>query len=362
MARCGTPPAGVAADGGAFDFELTVHSADAGALRLVPRIAVLGGAAEGALGSRRWRRPSRHCWRKAGCAPRRFIRCAASTWRTSRACARVLRGPRLCVQTFSAAQLAAVEGRFFVVRLCAERDGRGNRRAGAAAGHCIAKKQAGGGVTMAAMAPRPGIGGGRMNKVYVVGLGPGGEEFMTAQARAAMERADVLCGYTVYGFGEASVPGQETYVTPMTRELERCRWALKRRRPGARWPWCAAVTRACTAWPGRFCSLQENMAARRWRWCRASPRRSRARRCWAPLMHDFCVISLSDLLTPWEQIERRLALAAAGDFSICLYNPSSKKRADYLRRACDILLREKSPDTVCGWVRNIGRRASSTAC
>ena len=75
----------------------------------------------------------------------------------------------------------------------------------------------------------------------------------------------------------------------------------------------------------------------------------------APLMHDFCVISLSDLLTPWEQIERRLALAAAGDFSICLYNPSSKKRADYLRRACDILLREKSPDTVCGWVRNIGR-------
>ena len=75
----------------------------------------------------------------------------------------------------------------------------------------------------------------------------------------------------------------------------------------------------------------------------------------APLMHDFCVISLSDLLTPWEQIERRLALAAAGGFSICLYNPSSKKRADYLRRACDILLREKSPDTVCGWVRNIGR-------
>ena len=65
----------------------------------------------------------------------------------------------------------------------------------------------------------------------------------------------------------------------------------------------------------------------------------------APLMHDFCVISLSDLLTPWEQIERRLALAAAGDFSICLYNPSSKKRADYLRRACDILLRRNKRRT-----------------
>ena len=75
----------------------------------------------------------------------------------------------------------------------------------------------------------------------------------------------------------------------------------------------------------------------------------------APLMHDFCVISLSDLLTPWETIENRLLCAARGDFAICLYNPSSKKRAGYLRRACDILLREKDGTTVCGWVRNIGR-------
>lgn len=75
----------------------------------------------------------------------------------------------------------------------------------------------------------------------------------------------------------------------------------------------------------------------------------------APLMHDFCVISLSDLLTPWETIARRLRCAAAGDFSIVLYNPRSKKRPEHLRRACQILLEEKSPDTVCGWVRNIGR-------
>ena len=75
----------------------------------------------------------------------------------------------------------------------------------------------------------------------------------------------------------------------------------------------------------------------------------------APLMHDFCVISLSDLLTPWEVIERRLRCAAAGDFSIALYNPRSKKRPDHLRRACEILLEGKSPDTVCGWVKNIGR-------
>lgn len=80
----------------------------------------------------------------------------------------------------------------------------------------------------------------------------------------------------------------------------------------------------------------------------------------APLMHDFCVISLSDLLTPWEQIENRLRCAAQGDFSICLYNPASGKRPEHLRRACSILLEYKSPDTVCGWVRNIGRGGQSS--
>ena len=75
----------------------------------------------------------------------------------------------------------------------------------------------------------------------------------------------------------------------------------------------------------------------------------------APLIHDFCLISLSDLLTPWEKIEARLLHAAEADFVICLYNPSSKKRHDYLQKACDLMLRHKSPDTVCGLVGNIGR-------
>ena len=75
----------------------------------------------------------------------------------------------------------------------------------------------------------------------------------------------------------------------------------------------------------------------------------------APLTHDFAVISLSDLLTPWEKIQKRLEAAAAADFVICLYNPRSRSRSDYLRRACDILLTQKAPDTVCGFVQNIGR-------
>ena len=75
----------------------------------------------------------------------------------------------------------------------------------------------------------------------------------------------------------------------------------------------------------------------------------------APLIADACLISLSDLLTPWDKIENRLDCAAAGDFVICLYNPASKKRADYLEKACDIILRHQSAHTPAGIVRNIGR-------
>ena len=78
----------------------------------------------------------------------------------------------------------------------------------------------------------------------------------------------------------------------------------------------------------------------------------------APLNHDFCVISLSDLLTPWEKIEKRLLAAAEGDFAIALYNPSSHKRKDYLMRACDILLRVMEEERPCGYVENIGREGT----
>ena len=78
----------------------------------------------------------------------------------------------------------------------------------------------------------------------------------------------------------------------------------------------------------------------------------------APLNHDFCVISLSDLLTPWDKIEKRLRAAAMGDFAIAIYNPSSHKRKDYLKRACDILLETLEEDRACGYVENIGREGT----
>lgn len=196
-----------------------------------------------------------------------------------------------------------------------------------------------------------------MGKLYVVGVGPGGAEWITPQARAAMERAEVLCGYTVYlNLVRPLFPDKEVYTTPMRQELDRCRWALETAQSDR------TVALVCSGDAGVY-----GMASPLLELAPEFPEveievvpgvtaaLSGAALLGAPLGHDFCVISLSDLLTPWEVIEKRLTCAAEGDFAICLYNPASKKRADYLRRACDILLRVKTPETVCGWVRNIGR-------
>ena len=197
-----------------------------------------------------------------------------------------------------------------------------------------------------------------MNKIYAVGIGPGKPAFMTAQARQALEEAEVLCGYTVYVELVAPLfPGKETYTTPMTKEIDRCRWALQTAAAGK------TVALVCSGDAGVY-----GMAAPLLQLAADYPdvdvevvagvtaALSGAAVLGAPLGHDFCVISLSDLLTPWAVIEKRLQCAAQGDFAICLYNPSSRKRADYLQRACDILLASgKAPETVCGWVRNIGR-------
>ena len=196
-----------------------------------------------------------------------------------------------------------------------------------------------------------------MKRLYVIGMGPGGAEQLTPQALRALEDSRVVCGYTTYmDLAREFLEGKELVTTPMTRELERCRWALETAAAGRTVAMVCSGDAGVYGMAGPLLQLAGEYGGAEVEVVPGvTSALSGAAVLGAPLMHDFCVISLSDLLTPWEQIERRLALAAAGDFSICLYNPSSKKRADYLRRACDILLREKSPDTVCGWVRNIGR-------
>ena len=195
-----------------------------------------------------------------------------------------------------------------------------------------------------------------MNKLFLVGIGPGSVDGMTQAAKAALEQSEVLCGYTVYlDLVRQQYPDKETYTTPMTRELERCRWAIDRAAEGKTVAMLCSGDAGVYGMAGPVLELAEGKDIEIEVVPGVTAALSGAAILGAPLMHDFCVISLSDLLTPWEDIERRLRCAAAGDFSIALFNPRSKKRPDHLRRACEILLEEKSPDTVCGWVKNIGR-------
>ena len=198
----------------------------------------------------------------------------------------------------------------------------------------------------------------KRNLVYVVGLGPGDPQFLTAQAKTALENADVLCGYTVYiDLIRSFYPEKEVHATGMTKEIDRCRWALETAQSGK------TVALVCSGDAGVFgmgspiLELAPNYPSVE---IEVIPGLTAALSggavLGAPLAHDFCVISLSDRLTPWEIIEKRLACAAMGDFCVAIYNPSSKGRPDYLQRAVRILLQNgKSEETVCGIVRNIGR-------
>lgn len=197
-----------------------------------------------------------------------------------------------------------------------------------------------------------------MCKVYIVGLGPGGMEYMTAEAKAAMAAADVLCGYTVYvDLAKDAFPEKETYTTPMKQERERCLWALGTAQAGKTVAMVCSGDAGVYGMAGLILQLAEDFPEVEIAVVAGvTAALSGGALLGAPLGHDFCVISLSDLLTPWEVIAKRLKSAAEGDFAVCLYNPSSKKRADYLQKACDILMEAgKSPETVCGWAKNIGR-------
>lgn len=196
-----------------------------------------------------------------------------------------------------------------------------------------------------------------MNVLYVVGLGPGGSRWMTWEARAALEQAEVLCGYTVYlDLIRGEFPDKEYFSTPMTQEIERCRAALERARSGRTTALVCSGDAGVYGMAGPVLELAPQFPEVEIQVVPGvTAALAGAAVLGAPLMHDFTVLSLSDLLTPWEVIRRRLELAAQGDFVLCLYNPSSRRRRDHLRMACDIVLAHRGPETVCGWVRNAVR-------
>ena len=196
-----------------------------------------------------------------------------------------------------------------------------------------------------------------MSRVYAVGIGPGGNQYMTEEALRVLEEVDVIAGYTVYvDLVRERFPDKEFFVTPMKQEIERCRWAIERAGEGADVAMICSGDAGVYGMAGLLFELAEQYEGTEILVIPGiTAAISGAAVLGAPVGHDFCLISLSDLLTPWELIEKRLRCAAEADFAICLYNPRSKKRDDYLEKACRIMMEHKSGSTICGWVRNIGR-------
>lgn len=196
-----------------------------------------------------------------------------------------------------------------------------------------------------------------MKRVTVVGLGPGKKEQMTIEADKALRESDVIVGYTVYvDLIKDEYKGKKFLSTPMRQEVERCKIAVEEALAGSNVAMVCSGDSGVYGMAGLIYQVAQKMEPVQ---IRVIPGITAA--CsggsilGAPITHDFAVISLSDLLTPWEIIEKRLRCAAEGQLAICLYNPSSKKRKDYLKRACDILLEYMSEETVCGIAVNIGR-------
>lgn len=200
-----------------------------------------------------------------------------------------------------------------------------------------------------------------MGKVSVVGIGPGSYAHMTIQAEQTLRCCDVILGYQVYvELVRGRYPDKEFVSSPMTKETERCRMALELARSGKN------VAVVCSGDSGIY-----GMAALVYelRGENSTPEIaivpgltaacSGAALLGAPLTHDFAVVSLSDRLTPWQTIEKRLLAAAEADFALVLYNPASHGRPDHLRRACSVLQQVLSADRICGIARNIGREGES---
>nr|WP_296005483.1 precorrin-3B C(17)-methyltransferase [uncultured Blautia sp.] len=196
-----------------------------------------------------------------------------------------------------------------------------------------------------------------MSKLYVVGIGPGAYEKMTIEAAEALKKSDVIIGYTVYvDLVKDHFPGKEFLTTTMKKEVDRCVLAFEEARKGKTAAMICSGDAGVYGMSGLMYEVGVNYPEVELEIIPGvTAATGGAAVLGAPLIHDFCLISLSDLLTPWEKIEARLLAAAQADFVVCLYNPSSKKRHDYLEKACDLMMQYKAPETVCGIVGNIGR-------
>ncbi|MBR3631354.1 MAG: precorrin-3B C(17)-methyltransferase [Oscillospiraceae bacterium] len=195
----------------------------------------------------------------------------------------------------------------------------------------------------------------------VIGIGPGSAGGMTLEARAALSESELIIGYSTYiDLVRPFFPDKAYAQTGMRRETERVRMALEAARTqrvalvcsgdAAVYGMAGLALELAPEYPGTEVEVIPGVTAAL----------SGSAVLGAPLTHDFAVISLSDLLTPQEQIERRLHAAAEADFVIVLYNPVSRSRPAHLQHACELILQHRPPETLCGYVRQIGREGQES--
>lgn len=199
-------------------------------------------------------------------------------------------------------------------------------------------------------------------EIRIVGMGPGDVSMMTKEAETALKDADVIVGYTVYvDLIKKYFPDKEFLTTPMREEVKRCRLCFDLAKEGKKVAFICSGDAGVYGMAAPMYELlpeYEGVSLRVVSGITAA--NSGAAVLGAPLNHDYCVISLSDLLTPWEQIEKRLKAAVYGDFALAIYNPGSHTRKEHLKRACEILLNAGADKTrACGYVRAIGREGTT---
>ena len=199
-----------------------------------------------------------------------------------------------------------------------------------------------------------------IGKIKIVGIGPGNISEMTPKARLAIETAEIIAGYNTYiKLIPELVSGKKIIGTAMMQEVERCQMAIEEARAGTNVAIISSGDAGIYGMAGliidMILKLPESEQPQFEVIAGVSAVNAAAAILGAPLMHDFAVISLSDLMTDWELIKKRVECAAMGDFVIALYNPKSKKRVKNILEVQEILLQYKNKNTPVGIVTNAGR-------
>ena len=205
----------------------------------------------------------------------------------------------------------------------------------------------------------------KRGKLFVVGIGPGSLDEMTYHARRAIESSDVIVGYSAYiDLAEPLFFGKVVITGGMGMEVERCEAALREALVGRTVALISSGDAGIYGMAGLVLEIAQKKGIEHPEAIEIVPGVpafvAAAALVGAPLMNDFASISLSDLMNPWEKIEKRLAAAASGDFVTCLYNPKSTNRVQQIEKAREIFLKHRSPETPVAIIRNAFREGQST--